>query len=162
MRRPPLNPELQPGAKPGPSARKAAPAACALIALIALEPEALARFDPGKVYREAPPVAAKFPDPAIEIATPAFAPGKQDFTGQEELLAFVDMLAKKSADLRVRVQEREHRRGVVVAGERLPHGSELMTPLRDHAELPSRSSSRCARRESRRWRSREPAGKQAP
>ena len=82
--------------------RALALAACAPIALLAVAPAALARFDPAKVYREAPPVAAKFPDPPGAIATPAFAAGKQDFTGQDELLAFIDALAKKSADLRVR------------------------------------------------------------
>ena len=85
------------------AACKAGLASCALVALAILGPQASARFDPSKVYREAPAVAEKFPDPAIEIATPAFAPGRQDFTSQEEMLAFVDALAKKSADLRVRM-----------------------------------------------------------
>jgi hypothetical protein len=64
---------------------------------------AQAVFDPAKVYREAPAVAAKFPDPLIEIATPAFVPGKQDFTSQQELLAFIESLARKSSDLSVRM-----------------------------------------------------------
>jgi len=78
---------------------------------VAFTPAAEAVFDPAREYVEAPAVAARYPDPAIEIATPAFAPGNADFTSQNELEAFVDDLARRSRDLRVRVAgySQEHR-----------------------------------------------------
>ena len=62
-----------------------------------------ARYDPAKEYAETPAVAARYPDPGIDIPTPAFKVGKSDFTSQEELLAFVYELARRSPDLRVRI-----------------------------------------------------------
>jgi hypothetical protein len=73
-----------------------------VIAAAALSSFANAEFDPNKVYRESAAVAAKFPDPPVEIATPAFAPGKEDFTSHAELMAFIDALAKKTNALAVR------------------------------------------------------------
>ena len=67
----------------------------------ALQCEAL--YDPSKEYVEAPRVAARYPDPDSVIPTPAFKPGKPDFTSQEELQAFVDALSRRSPDLRVRI-----------------------------------------------------------
>ena len=64
---------------------------------------AYALYDPAKEYVEAPAVAARYPDPPLDIPTPAFKPGRTDFTSQEELVAFVDGLAARSADLRVRI-----------------------------------------------------------
>jgi len=64
---------------------------------------ALALYDPAKEYVETPAVTARYPDPAIDIPTPAFKPGRTDFTSQEELIDFIDGLAARSADLRVRI-----------------------------------------------------------
>ncbi len=73
-------------------------AACMLLA-----PAAHAVYDPAREYVEVQAVAARYPDPAVEFATPAFAAGKTDFTSQAELEAFVDDLARRSRDLRVRI-----------------------------------------------------------
>ena len=76
-------------------------AAAAGLCAYALQCDAL--YDPSKEYVEAPRVAARYPDPDVAIATPAFKPGKRDFTSQEELQAFVDELSRRSPDLRVRI-----------------------------------------------------------
>src|SRR5450432_3950437 len=76
----------------------------AVVSWIVLVPApAFADYDPAREYVEVPAVAARYPDPAVAIATPAFAPGKTDFTSQGELEAFVDDLARRSRDVRVRV-----------------------------------------------------------
>jgi hypothetical protein len=62
-----------------------------------------ALYDPGNEYVETPAVAARYPDPPVDIPTPAFIPGRTDFTSQEELMAFVDGLAGRAVDLRVRI-----------------------------------------------------------
>lgn len=72
-----------------------------LLMAIAMATPALAAFDPSKEYQESAVVAAHFPDPAIELGTPAFKRGRTDFTSQEELIDFVNSLAVSNADLRV-------------------------------------------------------------
>jgi Zinc carboxypeptidase len=71
----------------------------------------LAAYDPAREYVEVAAVAARYPDPAVVIATPAFAPAKSDFTSQAELESFVDDLGRRSRDLRVRIagHSQEHR-----------------------------------------------------
>jgi len=68
-------------------------------------------YDPAREYVEAPAVAARYPDPPVAIATPAFAIGKTDFTSQPELETFIGDLVRRSRDLRVRVLgfSQEHR-----------------------------------------------------
>jgi zinc carboxypeptidase len=70
-----------------------------------------ALYDPAKEYVETPAVAARYPDPPIDIPTPAFKLGRTDFTTHEELIAFIDGLAARSAELRVRIlgQSQEQR-----------------------------------------------------
>ena len=77
--------------------------ACAALAALAAAFAASAEYDPATQYVEAPAVAARFPDPAAAIRTPAFAPGRTDFTTQAELEAFVGDLALATRDLRVRI-----------------------------------------------------------
>jgi hypothetical protein len=79
--------------------------------LLAFAPLADALYDPAREYIEAPAVAARYPDPAVELRTPAFAAGKTDFTSQDELIAFVDDLARRTPSLRVRIigRSQEHR-----------------------------------------------------
>lgn len=60
---------------------------------LAAPPHAAAQFDPARVSREAAPVAARFPDPAIGYPTPAFTPGRADLTTHDEALAFVQAVA---------------------------------------------------------------------
>jgi hypothetical protein len=73
------------------------------LSLVGAMPLAHAQFDPSKEYVELPAVAARYPDPPLDIRTPAFTPGKSDFTSQDELMAFVDELAGRARDLRVRI-----------------------------------------------------------
>ena len=90
---------------------------------------AYALYDPAKEYVEAPAVAARYPDPPLDIPTPAFKPGRTDFTSQEELVAFVDGLAARSADLRVRIvgrsQEERAIALLIFARPAIADGSEL-------------------------------------
>ena len=65
-----------------------------------------AQFDPAKAYRESAAVAARFAEPATRYDTPAFATNKPDFTSQDEMMAFLEMLALRSPLLRL---EREAR-----------------------------------------------------
>jgi len=62
-----------------------------------------ALYDPAKEYVESARVAARYPDPDIAFSTPAFQPGKADFTSQQELMRFVNDLARGSAEMQVRV-----------------------------------------------------------
>src|SRR5438874_5167888 len=70
--------------------------------LLAFAPLADALYDPAREYLETPAVAARYPDPAVEIRTPAFAAGKTDFTSQDELIAFVNGLARRTPYMRVK------------------------------------------------------------
>jgi hypothetical protein len=90
---------------------------------------AYALYDPAKEYVETPAVAARYPDPPLDIPTPAFRPGRTDFTSQEELIAFVDGLAARAADLRVRIVGRsQEQRAIpllIFARPAIADGSEL-------------------------------------
>jgi len=70
--------------------------ACAAAVLLGSVVTSFAGFNPASVYQEAPEVAARYPDPEVRYTTPAFAPGKQDFTSQDELMAFLEALATKA------------------------------------------------------------------
>lgn len=58
-------------------------------------------FDAASVYIEAPEVAARYPDPDVHYATPAFATGKRDFTSQNELMAFLRDLSGRATSMRL-------------------------------------------------------------
>src|SRR5215813_11149392 len=73
-----------------------------LLALLAFAPS-WALYDASKEYIESPAVAARYPDPAVDIATPGLRAGRTDFTSQQELEAFIQNLAGRATDLRVRV-----------------------------------------------------------
>ncbi|MEP6656303.1 MAG: M14 family metallocarboxypeptidase, partial [Betaproteobacteria bacterium] len=73
-----------------------------VVALAGIAFPARALFDPSKEYVESPPVAARYKDPDVDIPTPAFRRGKTDFTNQDELLGFIDDLARRAPDVRVR------------------------------------------------------------
>ncbi|MEZ5290074.1 MAG: M14 family zinc carboxypeptidase [Vicinamibacterales bacterium] len=60
--------------------------------VLALAAHTGAQFDPTRAVREAPPVAARFADPAPP-PTPAFADGRTDLTSHDEALAFLERLA---------------------------------------------------------------------
>lgn len=81
-------------------------AALGVVALAGGLTNAWAAYDPAKEYVERREVAGRYPDPAVEIATPAFRAGRADFTSQAELESFVLDLGARSPDLRVRVAGR--------------------------------------------------------
>jgi hypothetical protein len=85
-----------------PVAAVATKAGIALVAAVAFAPS-WALYDASKEYVESPAVAARYPDPAVDIATPGLREGRSDFTSQQELEAFILDLARRSTDLRVRV-----------------------------------------------------------
>ncbi len=58
-----------------------------LLAAVAIGGSVWAAFDPVTAYREVDAVAARYPDPSVSYATPAFAIGKPDFTSQSEMMA---------------------------------------------------------------------------
>jgi hypothetical protein len=92
--------------------------------------QAYALYDPSKEYEEAPAVAARYPDPIIDLPTPALKAGKSDFTTQEELLAFVHNLVRRSPDLRLHIigrsQENRAIPLLVFARPAVGSGSELL------------------------------------
>jgi hypothetical protein len=60
-----------------------------------------AAFDPATAYRETNEVAARYPDPMVTYATPAFAAGKQDFTSQNEMMGYLRALAERAPLMRL-------------------------------------------------------------
>ena len=58
--------------------RRLAAAGLVVCGTLTATPHAAAQFDPARVSREAPPVAARFPDPPVAYPTPAFAAGRAD------------------------------------------------------------------------------------
>ncbi len=62
---------------------------------------AQAQFDPARVTREPPAVAARFADPDVRYPTPAFLAGRTDFPSHAEVLAFLDDQARASANVHV-------------------------------------------------------------
>lgn len=62
-----------------------------------------AQFEPGKVMREADPVAQRFPDPAVQFSTPGFRHGREDFTSHAEMLAFLAGLARQSRRVKIEI-----------------------------------------------------------
>jgi hypothetical protein len=69
---------------------------CAAAIVLGSFVTSFAGFNQASVYQETPEVAARYPEPEVPYATPAFAPGKQDFTSQDELMAFLEALATKA------------------------------------------------------------------
>ena len=58
-------------------------------------------YDPSKNYVESPAVAARFPDPATPIATPALRADRRNFTGYAEMTKFLGELAARAPDMRM-------------------------------------------------------------
>src|SRR5436190_23783786 len=71
--------------------------------MLAFASRAYALYDPAREYVETPAVGARYPDPAVELRTPAFAAAKTDFTSHDELIAFVSDLARRTPYLRMRI-----------------------------------------------------------
>ena len=68
---------------------------------VALLAAAFATF--AHAYDEPDAVKARFPDPPVQYQTPAFAPGRGDFTTHEELMIWLADLTARAASVRVRV-----------------------------------------------------------
>lgn len=53
----------------------------------------------GREYRQSEAVKARYPDPPVQFATPAFRPGKTDFTSHDEMMRFLRNLARTADNL---------------------------------------------------------------
>lgn len=62
-----------------------------------------AQFNPERAYQQSAAVTRHYPDPAVRFDTPAFAPGKADFTSHQEMMDFIYGLQKTSTNLQVRI-----------------------------------------------------------
>jgi hypothetical protein len=56
----------------------------------------------GAEYRQSDAVKRRYPDPPVRFDTPAFAPGKTDFTTHDELMAYLAKLGERAGNLLVR------------------------------------------------------------
>lgn len=56
----------------------------------------------GREYRQGEAVKARYPDPPVQFATPAFRPGKSDFTSHDEMMRFLRNLARSADNLHLR------------------------------------------------------------
>jgi len=81
-------------------------AACLVVALGGI---AQAQFKPETAYRESEAVAERYPDPPAAYTTPAFAPGKADFTSQSEMMAFLTGLRAPQMILSIVAKSQEGR-----------------------------------------------------
>lgn len=68
-----------------------------------------AQFDPARAYVEPPSIAARYPDPDVTYRTPAFIPGRQDFTTHGEVIRFAEDLARRSPHARLEIIGRSQR-----------------------------------------------------
>lgn len=101
----------------------------ALLTLAALHAPLLqAQFDPERAYRQSAEVRQRYPDPPLAYDTPAFKPGRADFTSHEEMLAYVEDLARRSDVVRVRrigsSQEGRAMPALVLSSERVQTGAQ--------------------------------------
>jgi hypothetical protein len=85
------------------SDRRICRGACAAAVFLGSFVTSFAGFNPASVYQEAPDVTARYPDPQMKYTTPAFAPGKQDFTSQDELMAFLEALATRAPAMHMEI-----------------------------------------------------------
>ena len=56
----------------------------------------------GAQYTQSEPVKRRYPDPAVRFDTPAFAPGKTDFTSHGEMMAYLEKLSERADNMLVR------------------------------------------------------------
>ncbi len=68
-----------------------------------------AQFNPASVAREPDAVARRFPDPDVRYNTPAFKPGRQDFTTHAEMLAFLEASAQRAPQVKIETLGRSQR-----------------------------------------------------
>jgi hypothetical protein len=82
-------------------AARAALVSLALALALALAPPAPAQQPPAAPFRQSEAVKARYPDLPVALATPAFAPGKADFTSHAEMSAFLAALAARAPTLKL-------------------------------------------------------------
>ncbi|HKA43225.1 MAG TPA: M14 family metallocarboxypeptidase [Burkholderiales bacterium] len=75
-----------------------------LLALAVLAASPLhAQFDTERAYRQSEAVRLRYPDPSMRFDTPGFAPGRTDFTSQQEMMQFISALQPRARNMEVRV-----------------------------------------------------------
>ncbi|MBL8342879.1 MAG: peptidase M14 [Rubrivivax sp.] len=84
-------------------------------ALLALAGLAQAQFDAARVVALPEAITRQFPEPATPFTTPAFAPGRQDFTTHAEAHRFLDTLARGSARMTIETVGRSQQGRAMVA-----------------------------------------------
>src|SRR5215813_3895375 len=62
-----------------------------------------AQFDTERAYRQSEAVRLRYPDPSMRFDTPGFAPGRTDFTSQQEMMQFISALQPRARNMEVRV-----------------------------------------------------------
>jgi Zinc carboxypeptidase len=103
--------------------------AATVMAMAAITGPAHAQFDPAKAVVQPEAVARQFPDPAQPFTTPAFAPGRQDFTSHDEALGFLDALARRSSRLSMQtLGQSQQGRAMAVAVLTGPRGFDASLP----------------------------------
>jgi hypothetical protein len=92
---------------PRPSLRATPPWGAPLLAAALLHAgPAGAQFKPEAVVHEPAAMAERFPDPAVRYDTPAFRPGRADFTAHAEVMAFAEQLQRESPHARLEIAGR--------------------------------------------------------
>ena len=90
---------------------------------------AVAQFDPARVVAQPEVIARQFPDPALTFPSPAFAPGRADFTTHAEAFGFLDALARRSERISIETVGRSQQgRALVVAVLSGPRGFDAGLP----------------------------------
>ena len=82
--------------------RKAVTRALVLMICAGVSAPAFARCASGVPYQQTEAVQRRYPDPAVQLDTPAFAAGKKDFTTHDELTHFLAELERSTDNLLVR------------------------------------------------------------
>lgn len=101
----------------------------ALLALACLHaPQLQAQFDPERAYKQGAEVRKRYPDPQVSYDTPGFRAGRGDFTSHEEMLAWIEDLARRSDTVRLRrigsSQEGRAMPALVLSSERVQTGGQ--------------------------------------
>jgi hypothetical protein len=92
---------------PRPWPRATSPWSAPLLAIALLHAgPAGAQFKPEAVVHEPAAMAERFPDPAVRYDTPAFRPGRADFTAHAEVMAFAEQLQRESPHARLEIAGR--------------------------------------------------------
>ena len=90
-----------------PSLRATPPWGAPLLAAALLQAgPAGAQFKAEAVVHEPAAMAERFPDPAVRYDTPAFRPGRADFTAHAEVMAFAEQLQRESPHARLEIAGR--------------------------------------------------------